>query len=258
MITPADIQTYLERSAAKQYQCERIPGFTLCFHPVTDLPFFNYAIPENVVPSAWESSITEMRDLFLKRKRVPRLEFVLESSPALPRILTETGFRLEEEQQGMVCFPHTFFAPSTPEEISFSDILRTSRDEEIRQFLLLQEEGFTSLSPEPKSSEEISYFRHILGTGKGCICFWKNLPASVGMHTSPLEGITEILGVTTLKEHRRRGIASALISRIVETCFSKGIHTCYLTAANRDTQYIYGKLGFSPFLTMLSYTLRQS
>jgi predicted GNAT family acetyltransferase len=65
-------------------------------------------------------------------------------------------------------------------------------------------------------------------------------PVGIGSH-QPVQLVTEIVGVGVLPAFRRRGIASALTSRLVEDATERGARTIFLSAFHAS---IYGRLGF--------------
>lgn len=68
-------------------------------------------------------------------------------------------------------------------------------------------------------------------------------PVAGGSH-SPRGHATEITGVATLPAHRRRGIGVALTAVLCADAASRGIDTCFLSAASVDVARIYGRAGF--------------
>jgi ribosomal protein S18 acetylase RimI-like enzyme len=61
---------------------------------------------------------------------------------------------------------------------------------------------------------------------------------------SPREGVAEITGVATLPAFRRRGLALAVTSALVEHAQAHGADLCFLSAENDDVAQIYRRLGF--------------
>jgi predicted GNAT family acetyltransferase len=60
-------------------------------------------------------------------------------------------------------------------------------------------------------------------------------------------------GTTTLAEFRRRGIAAALTAHMVATAFAHGVEVVCLSAAGEHAGWVYERVGFQPFATMLAY-----
>jgi ribosomal protein S18 acetylase RimI-like enzyme len=73
-------------------------------------------------------------------------------------------------------------------------------------------------------------------------------PVGVGSHT-PLDGVTEIVGVAVLPAFRRRGIAAALTSALVEDALRRDIGTIFLSAGDADVARVYERIGFRTIAT---------
>jgi GNAT superfamily N-acetyltransferase len=68
-------------------------------------------------------------------------------------------------------------------------------------------------------------------------------PLAVGSH-QPLGDVAEITGVGTLPSARRRGLAAAVTSHLVEDARERGADVVFLSAADATVAAIYGRLGF--------------
>jgi ribosomal protein S18 acetylase RimI-like enzyme len=60
----------------------------------------------------------------------------------------------------------------------------------------------------------------------------------------PLDDVVEITGVGTLPGARRRGLAAAVTSRLVEDAREHGAQVVFLSAADATVAALYGRLGF--------------
>jgi ribosomal protein S18 acetylase RimI-like enzyme len=68
-------------------------------------------------------------------------------------------------------------------------------------------------------------------------------PAGVAA-LSPTESVGELVGVATLPEFRRRGVASALSSKLVADHFHNGGDIAWLSAEDAAAQAMYRTIGF--------------
>jgi ribosomal protein S18 acetylase RimI-like enzyme len=73
------------------------------------------------------------------------------------------------------------------------------------------------------------------------------------MYSPPYDGLTELLGIATLKQFRRKGIGGALTAHMVELAFSTGVEAVVLRAADEHAGRVYRRVGFAPSGTMLGY-----
>jgi predicted GNAT family acetyltransferase len=72
---------------------------------------------------------------------------------------------------------------------------------------------------------------------------------------SPLDWLTEIAGIGSLPEYRRRGLASALTARAAEDACAGGVEMAFLTAADACAGRVYERVGFVPCATGLAYAV---
>lgn len=68
-------------------------------------------------------------------------------------------------------------------------------------------------------------------------------PVASGQH-QPVGSCSEIVAVATLPAFRRRGLASAVTSALVQNAFENGVDLVLLMAQNDDVARIYERLGF--------------
>ncbi len=75
-------------------------------------------------------------------------------------------------------------------------------------------------------------------------------PLAVGTH-QPVGDVTEIVGVATLPAERRRGLGSAVTSRLVQDALARGCRLVFLTATDEDVARVYARVGFRRIGTAL-------
>ena len=86
------------------------------------------------------------------------------------------------------------------------------------------------------------------GTTVMATAFDNGLPVSVGSH-NPVGSVSEIVGVGTLPELRRRGLAAAVVHQLIEDAQSRGVETIFLTADDETVARVYERLGFRRIAT---------
>jgi predicted GNAT family acetyltransferase len=74
------------------------------------------------------------------------------------------------------------------------------------------------------------------------------------MYTMPIEGITELVGIATVPEFRRRGVATAVTAHVLQTAFAAGVDVACLSASDAEAGRIYRRVGFRPLGVVLAYT----
>jgi ribosomal protein S18 acetylase RimI-like enzyme len=68
-------------------------------------------------------------------------------------------------------------------------------------------------------------------------------PVATGAH-QPVGDATEVVGVACLPAFRRRGLAAAVTSLLVQDALSRGVATVCLSADDADVERLYTRLGF--------------
>jgi predicted GNAT family acetyltransferase len=66
---------------------------------------------------------------------------------------------------------------------------------------------------------------------------------AVGSH-NPRGDVSEVVGVATLPTARRRGLATAVTSALVEHALGHGVQTVFLSAGGVDVARVYERVGF--------------
>lgn len=68
-------------------------------------------------------------------------------------------------------------------------------------------------------------------------------PIAIGTH-QPVDGVSEIVGVATLPQARRRGLAGALTAALVADARRRAVHTLFMGADSNDVARVYERAGF--------------
>ncbi|MEH1997156.1 GNAT family N-acetyltransferase [Nostoc sp.] len=71
----------------------------------------------------------------------------------------------------------------------------------------------------------------------------------------PLNQTTEIAGIGVIPSFRRRGVAGALTTRLVQEAFNTGVTVAFLMAAHEAEERIYKRAGFSTIGEILHISL---
>ncbi len=92
---------------------------------------------------------------------------------------------------------------------------------------------------------EAEAFRASLATNCAVTTYWNGHAVAAGMFTPPIQGIAEVVGITTLPAYRRQGFGAAVTSAIVGSAFDGGVELAILRTDNPQARRIYVRLGFS-------------
>ena len=75
----------------------------------------------------------------------------------------------------------------------------------------------------------------------------------VGAYTVPLDGFTELVGIATLPEYRRRGIAGAVTAEMARHAFEEGVRHGVSDRGRRRREPGVSAAGFRRIGTGLAY-----
>jgi GNAT superfamily N-acetyltransferase len=234
------IQSYLRIAASHQRETDKIGSFLATFSPSSDDPFLNYAIPDdNATPSA-----ADVKDLIIAyetRSRKPRLEYVSQLAPAVERVLLDAGFGVEGNLPLMTCRPSSEQILPIPSGV---ELILPVADDDLLATVAVQHEAYDAPPPDAAAIDRlrtslaaggIAVLARILTTGE---------PIGAGVCTVPSESTTEIAGISVRAAFRRRGVAGAIVSRLVREAVARGIMVPFLMAAHEAEARIYQRAGF--------------
>jgi ribosomal protein S18 acetylase RimI-like enzyme len=234
------IHSYLRVAASHHRDTEQIGSFLATFSRSSDNPFLNYAIPDdNATPSPAE--VAALIAAYEQRSRKPRLEYVTQLAPAVEGVLIDAGFCIEGHLPLMTCTPES--AQSLPVPPGIELILPVS-DTDLLTTISVQNEAYGESLPE---SSAIANLRNSLDAG-GLAVLARTIatgePVGAGVCTIPSHQTTEIAGIGVRSAFRRRGVAGAMTTRLVQESFAAGISFPFLMAAQEAEKRIYDRAGF--------------
>lgn len=253
MLSPRRVQSYFRRVAKRQYDAVPLPPFTLFFHPTDPLPWLNYAIPDADATPDVAPVAAALRSAFAERGRVPRFEFLEAFAPSLAASLAEEGFSEAARPLLMTLEAGALREPPPVPGFTIEVLTPRSPLESARRFVSVQRRAFGMPGAGPVSEADASWMITSLGEGRGFLAFFEGEPVGTGMFTHPLDGLTEIAGVSTLEPFRRRGIGAAVTAAAAALAFSRGVSGVLLSAADERAGRVYGGVGFRPVGNVLVF-----
>jgi ribosomal protein S18 acetylase RimI-like enzyme len=242
------IDNYLNVAPRQASDIEQIGPFTLYFRRNSPIPELSYARPTAPLSGDLDELIAGVRAAFARRESLCRWEFLSDLFPELPATLVQNGFPEPLPRPLMVVTRETF----QPESGRIAEV-RPVRIEETRAVSRVLDEAFrgADFDPESAESEGADLLRSALEKGAGVYAAFVNgQPVAGGLH-SPVATTTEVAGIGTLPAFRRRGIAGALTSALVEDAFERGCEWVFLSAADETVQRIYARIGFEKIGTAM-------
>ncbi|MBN3907269.1 MAG: GNAT family N-acetyltransferase [Nostoc sp. NMS1] len=245
------IQSYLRLATSGQRETEQIGSFLATFNRWNDNPFLNYAIPDNdATPTLNE--VNALIHAYQKRGRKPRLEYITKLAPAVEEILISAGFVVEGRLPLMTCTPPLEQFLTVPEGI---ELLMPVSDAQILATVTVQNEAYGESQPSPEDAQSlrtsiaadgIAVLARVTATGEA---------VGAGVCSVPFNQTTEVAGIGVVPSFRRRGIAGALTTRLVQEAFNKGVTVAFLMAAHEAEERIYTRVGFSRIGEILHISL---
>ena len=251
MLSIAALQAYLRRSVAPLREVVETGPFTLFFSPSSAEAYYNYAVPSQPLGGGLAAPLAALRADFAARGRQPRFEFIAEYAPELPAALEAHGFAEESRLQLLVCTPATLAPPPARAELRVVTLDQRAPAEALRENMNVNERGFDP-GAAPVGLAEADDFRYRLGNGRMFTAYLGGQAAGAAMYTAPLDGLTELVGIATLPEFRRRGVAAAITAHAAHAAFAQGAAAAFLSAADAQAGRVYERVGFRPYATVVS------
>jgi ribosomal protein S18 acetylase RimI-like enzyme len=199
--------TLLKR-AAVQAPVEVIGPFRVIFGPAGQLLGFDYALPVDPLDGPPSDVIAALRARYRVRHEGLRLEFNQGAWPGLDTALEAAGLALKGRNPLMACTLDGF--------LPFRSAAVRVR--------------FLDSDPRHPSTRRAS------GEVEGAVAG----RASIGA----VDGVAELYGVITEPAFRRRGVAAAVCSALVQRHFDEGGRLAFLDAESSAAERLYARLGF--------------
>lgn len=220
---------------------ERIGPFTATFNTHDPLKFLSYAIPDDGAEPD-RASIDRLREAFRARERLPRLEWIEASAPAVASALAAAAMIEELRTPLMACTREDLVDARTDVP---GLVVKAPEKEDARALITVQRVAFGQ--PPPTGDEELHGVGSVLARSNG-------EPVAAASFTPVIDGISEIVGVATVASWRNRGLAGVVTSAIARAAFEVGATLCILTPGGETAMRVYARAGFRRVATMLHYS----
>jgi ribosomal protein S18 acetylase RimI-like enzyme len=246
------LQASLNVLAASDREHVRVGPFDAYVDHVRSPKYYSFALPEPDSGAAeLAAALPALREAYASRGRNARTEHIEALCPALEEVLLADGWVLSERMPVMVCTPDRFVRPPVPEGLNVQLLDGMSSEELVTGFLTAQRIAFKDESP--ITDEEIVRWRTRAATHFFVAGLLGDVIAGTALCSQIAQGVTEVGGVATPPEYRRRGIAASVTAAAVAAAFAAGAEVAWLTAAGASAQGIYARAGFGVEGTLLAY-----
>jgi GNAT superfamily N-acetyltransferase len=254
MLSPDNLQAYLRKAAALTHDVVETPPFVLFINPSDDLRFYNYGVPVEPMSRLQDGELASLRALFAAHNRLLRFEFIEEAAPDLASAFAAAGLAEEGRNPLLVCTPNSFQpAPAVP-GLTMRQLTPESLRADLAAFISVQGQSFGEADRVEATDAQIEDLRRRSGLGGHYLLgLVDNYPVATGAYTVPLDGFTELVGIATLADYRRRGVASALTAAMAQAAFRAGVQVAFMAAADERAGRVYERVGFHLYATALAY-----
>ena len=254
MLSPDNLQAYIRQAAALTHEVVEAPPFLLFFNPNDDLRFYNYGAPNEPIGHLAAETVARVRATFAAHRRLLRFEFIAEAAPGLAAAFAAAGLVEEGRNPLLVCTPDSFHPAAEVPGLTIGRLTPESARADLAAFISVQGQGFGEGDRIEPTDAQIEDLRRRTGQGsryfRGVI---DDRPVAAAAYTAPLDGFTELVGIATLAEYRRRGIAGALTAAMVQAAFRADVQVAFLSAADERAGRVYERVGFKPYATALAF-----
>jgi len=245
-------QAYLRCSAQRRFQKIPVPPFTFFLCPGVVASEDDHAVPDEPLGGDVRGPLAELRDVCDTHSRRPRVRFLAEFAPSLALALRVAGMVEERSVELLGCTPGTLIQPPEVPGLTMVTLDAGSALSDIREGLDTNERGFDP-GAQPVTDAQAREFREGLVDSRAFVARVDGEPAAAGMFHPPHDGVTELAGIATIEEFRRRGVASSLTAFAVDVAFKRGAELVFLTTEDAVARRVYERVGFRPYAALISY-----
>ena len=247
------IQLYLPNRYTN-HEIVPISPFTLHF-PKSETPVSDsYALPTEPITGDITEAVAEVTAVFRERGVTPRIQYLDAFCPTLTAVIEQAGYQQEKSSMMLMCTPETYRpAPTMPG----LNTLILSENSSLDDLVSGIETHVLGFDPEERvlRDTDAEMFRQTLITSRAFILRMEDEPVTTGMFTAVHNGVTEIMGISTLPAYRRRGFAAYLTSYMAQIAFARQVDLVFLITPDDETTAVYQRVGFQPRALQLTYYL---
>lgn len=244
------IQTYLRKKAESALACHSCAPFSVLAKQPGDP--FDFAIPDRPLVDGLDQVITELQVHALARHAKARVQFIEEFAPAFAAALRKAGFGEVWRSRIMACDPQTL--GQTPDVPGLTIAVHSADTplDELRLSWITNALGFGE--PGEVGDEALHNFRRDLVSGRAFLVKVGGQPAGACMYTDLRQGVTEMVGITTLEAFRGRGVAAAMTAYAARTAFENGADLVFLGTNSEQAARIYERIGFQTYGWLVEFS----
>ncbi|HEY5437336.1 MAG TPA: GNAT family N-acetyltransferase [Acidimicrobiales bacterium] len=128
-------------------------------------------------------------------------------------------------------------------DVALLEVTSSSPVEDIQETLTINERGFDPMAVEIPA-DVAEQFRPNLVGGSAIIARWQGIGVSTGMWLPISRGVTELAGIATLVEFRRRGFGLMTVVALASSALLMGADLLFLSTNDEVAHSVYHRAGF--------------
>lgn len=251
------IEKQFLEAVAEAAEIVETPAFRVHIGDADDPFYRTVAVPRqrpaDPGADAWQPTIEAMRRAFAAAGRQPRLEFIEERWPDLPAALEAAGFRPEGRLPLMVAgrapLTEDWSLGEPPARAAGAWLLAAEEAVTLADYLAAVHASFGRPLGRSSLAREVARLQLAIADGRCIVAVVTDASGAVAAGAS-LIGIgqalraTELAGVWTAPRQRRRGLARAVCTALLERFFATGGGLVWLGADGPVSRALYGGIGF--------------
>jgi ribosomal protein S18 acetylase RimI-like enzyme len=246
------IDAYLDAVPRAACRTEAIGPLTLFVNEASGWRY--YARPTPGAGPVTAEDVLRVREREREVGMPEAIEWVRDLVPRVGPASREAG--LQVESHPLMHLPEGAFAGAAPVE---ADVRLVTPDDDLARVSAVQHVGFANPGTArsrvgTEALDEIAAAADPATTAFlgerierrltiTAAAFVDGEPVAAGAH-QPVDGATEVVGVACLPAFRRRGLAAAVTSLLVQDALERRVTTVCLSADDEDVERLYGRLGF--------------
>lgn len=245
------VQGYLHEKARAQREVIAVPPFMLYLHLGNDDVGESWAMPHASTTDVLSEGSLAAERFFQRRSRTPHIQALDSLWPRLGEQLIGFGYTLASQLPVLICTADRLRHPDAP-PLSMTVLSAESNLTDVAEGWTVNAQGFDPVAA-AATSEEATEFRQSLITSRAVTAKLNGAAVGAGMFTEQHEGVTELVGITTLQPFRGRGIAAAVTASLTELAFANGADLTFLVAASPQASRVYQRVGYRQIANLMSW-----
>ncbi|WP_436494147.1 GNAT family N-acetyltransferase [Actinokineospora sp. HUAS TT18] len=166
-----------------------------------------------------------------------RFELVEQACPGAAELLEAAGLKVTARVPLMVVDPATVTLPAPPDGVEVA-VVATAADQAAGGAVAhhaFGAPGEPGPGSEPGPAED----------GGSVVAWLHGQAVAIASWTQVAEGVTEIVGIATAAEHRRKGLATLATAHAVKAAQAAGATLTWLTPGDDGAERVYANVGFT-------------